>query len=246
MHNIDFAGGTDIGRLREKNEDSILLCGFEHSDVYLFAVADGVGGHKGGDVASQIAVDTIRESVQKAVLQASSGGGYSEHWLELSLEHAINNANRKILEQQQDPDLYNMATTIVAILIKDGMMAISYLGDSRCYKYSHSKLTQMTQDHTILNESGYQHVDENSSYSHLITRALGLSDGIEIEVECIPLISDTCYLLCSDGLTNCLSDQQINQLLNASYDLPECIDTLITYANDNGGIDNISAVLVRV
>lgn len=246
MQIIDFAGGTDIGRVREQNQDSILLSSFQHSDVHVFVVADGVGGHKGGEVASQLAVDTIKETIQKAVLQASSGGGYGEHWLETTLEHAILEANKKILQEQQDPDLYNMATTVVALLIKDTQIAISHLGDSRCYAYCNNNLTQITQDHTVLHSLSHTAVDENSVYSHLITKALGLTDYPEVEVERISYVPGTTYLLCSDGLTNCLSDQQINQLMDASTELAETIDALITYANDNGGIDNISAVLVQL
>lgn len=247
---VKYAGGTDKGMVREQNEDSVLCCGFDHSDVSLLLVADGVGGHEGGAVASKLAVETIRSVISKAVLLAHSGGGYAENWLEISLYHAIEEANKTLLEQQQvQPQLAHMATTIVALLVQGGDAALSHLGDSRCYVYQHSVLTQMTEDHTVLqkllNEGKINQTQFNElPMHHMISNALGLTQNPEIYTQRFELDKNAFYLLCSDGLTNCLSDEDISTILQNTPDLNDCVDTLITQANDNGGFDNISVVLL--
>ncbi len=249
---IDYAGGTDRGRVREHNEDSVLYCGFPHSDVSLFIVADGVGGHAGGEVASQLAVETMREVVGKAVLQANSGGGYAESWLQMTLRHAVLEANRKIIEQQQAQQQYdNMATTVVAILLKGTALALTHLGDSRCYRLVDDQLQQMTEDHTLLqsmlNEGKIDQQQFDSLPMHnVISQALGLKQSPPVVVELHELAENETWLLCSDGLTNCASDVEILQQLQINPELPDCVDQLITLANDHGGIDNISVVLLRL
>lgn len=247
----EFAGGTDRGLVRDHNEDSILYRNFPHSDVILLVVADGVGGHEGGEVASQLAVDTIQTVVGKSVLQANSGGGYGEHWLQMTLRHAVLEANRKIIEQQQaQAELFNMATTVVAILLKGSTLALSHLGDSRCYRQQDDRLQQMTEDHSMLQSmlnAGKidQQQFETLPMRNVISQALGLKSDIDVETGIHELKDDETWLLCSDGLTNCVPDEMIQQQLQSTPVLADCVDQLITLANDNGGTDNISAVLLR-
>ncbi len=251
LTSINYAGGTDTGKVRQQNEDSILLCNFEHSDVILLLVADGVGGYDGGEVASKLAVESIKDYVAKAVLQACSGGGYGADWLHMTLQHGIAEANQLILQQQsQQPHLRKMATTIVALLIHQNEMAMSHLGDSRCYRFNNLTLSQITEDHTVLqkmlNEGKINHqLFEVLPMHNVISKALGLTDQPEIYVNRFEFAEDTTYLLCSDGLTNCISDDQIRQVLVENIQLDNCVDELITQANDNGGADNISVVLVN-
>lgn len=248
---INYAGGTDRGKVRAKNEDSILMSGFEHSDVVLLVVADGVGGHKGGQVASKLSVDSIHEFVGKSVLQAHSGGGYGSDWLELTLSHAIFETNSRLIKQQQENiDLNNMATTVVAMLFHDNEFVISYLGDSRCYQFHDETLVQLTEDHTmlqkLLNEGKINQQEfETMPMHHMISQALGLSPEPDVQVSRVVCDNKTSYLLCSDGLTNCVSDEQIQAVLSKNEQLESAVDELITQANDNGGIDNISVVLVK-
>lgn len=250
-HAISFYGGTDIGRVRQKNEDSILCCEFEHSDVCLLVVADGVGGHAGGDIASKLAVDTMQEIVAKAVLQANSGGGYAGNWLELTLKHAIEEANNEILKQQSDQiELKQMATTIVAMLIKQQRVALSYLGDSRCYQYVNNQFFQITEDHTMLQQMLNDGMIDQQEFDslplhHMISQALGLTSHPQVIVSMVEFPENGMFLLCSDGLTNCVSDAQIQHVLSNAETLTECVDQLITNANDNGGVDNISVVIVK-
>jgi PPM family protein phosphatase len=245
-----YAGGSDKGKVRERNEDSFLCCGFDNSDVSLLIVADGVGGYAGGAEASQLAVETMRISVEKALLQAHSGGGYAEQWLELTLEQAIVDANLAIIHQQNTQAEYqHMATTVVAILIKANEMVLSHLGDSRCYQYADQKLMQLTADHTYLQDmlnAGKisQHEFESLPMHNVISQALGLKVEPVIKIEHLLVEENIMFLLCTDGLTNCVSDEQIKFLLKTVEPIDACIDELIASANDNGGVDNISAVLV--
>ncbi|MCW9047965.1 MAG: Stp1/IreP family PP2C-type Ser/Thr phosphatase [Gammaproteobacteria bacterium] len=248
---ISYAGGTDRGKVRTQNEDSILMSDFEHSDVVLLVVADGVGGHKGGEVASKLAVDSIHEYVEKSVLQAHSGGGYGSDWLELTLSHAVFETNARLIKQQQENiDLNNMATTVVAMLFHKNECVVSYLGDSRCYQFTDNALLQITEDHSmlqkLLNEGKInQHEFETSPMHHMISQALGLTSEPDVQVSRLGFDNQTSYLLCSDGLTNCVSDAQIQHILSSNQQLEATVDELITKANDNGGIDNISVVLVK-
>ena len=248
---INYAGGTDRGKVRAQNEDSILMSGFEHSDVVLLVVADGVGGHKGGEVASKLSVDSLHEFVGKSVLQAHSGGGYGSDWLELTLSHAVFETNARLIKHQQENiDLNNMASTVVAMLFHNNEFVISYLGDSRCYQFHDDKLLQLTEDHTmlqnLLNEGKINQQEfEAMPMHHMISQALGLSPEPDVQVSRLVYDSETSFLFCSDGLTNCVSDAQIQQVLSKNEELENAVDELITKANDNGGIDNISVILVK-
>ncbi|VAW66228.1 Protein serine/threonine phosphatase PrpC, regulation of stationary phase [hydrothermal vent metagenome] len=249
---IRYAGGTDKGRVRQQNEDSILLCEFEHSEVTLFVVADGVGGHEGGAIASKLAVDSLKHTVSKAVLQANSGGGYAENWLSHTLQQAIEEANQTIIEQQQTR-YSEMATTVVALLVRANDVVLSHLGDSRCYQFKPGEIRQLTEDHTMLQkllDAGdiNQQQFDNSPMHHIISQALGLVKQPQVVVTPLALMPEqsTVFLLCSDGLTNCISDAQIHYVLLSKTELNDCVDELITRANDNGGIDNISAVIVKI
>lgn len=251
VYTLDYAGGTDRGQVREQNEDRILLAEFAHSDVILLVVADGVGGHAGGEVASQLCIDQLQQSVARAVLQAHSGGGYGEHWLSQTLQQAVLDANRHIIEaQQQQPALANMATTVVALLIKQQSAALCHLGDSRCYCYAH-QLQQITTDHTLLQDMlGDGQIDQQSfelsPMHHVISRALGLNMQPQLELQMLKLQADRRYLLCSDGLTDAVSDAQIQYVLEQQGDVDQCVDELIKLANDHGGPDNISVVVLAV
>ncbi len=248
---LQYAAGSDRGRVREQNEDRVLTSAFEHSDVILLVVADGVGGHAGGEVASQLCVDQLQQSVAKAVLLAHSGGGYGEHWLTQTLQQAILDANQEIIKaQQQQPALANMATTVVALLIKQQDAALCHLGDSRCYCYR-QQLQQLTTDHTLLQDmlrDGQidQQTFELSPMHHVISRALGLKEQLQLDFQIIELQADQRYLLCSDGLTDCVSDAQIQYVLEQHSDVDQSVDELIKLANDHGGPDNVSVVLLSV
>jgi len=248
---ISFAAGSDRGKVREQNQDSVLISKFEHSDVILLQVADGVGGYAGGEVASKLTVEVMQASVAKAILLANSGAGYASDWLEATLQHAIKEANLQLIKQQSLlADLADMATTIVAMLIHNNSLVIGHLGDSRCYQLNNNHLTQLTEDHTalqkLLNEGKINQQEfEVLPMHHVISQAVGLIKTPEIKLHKMSLKQHSCYLLCSDGLTNCVSDAQIQHILNKKNSLENLVDELIVSANDNGGADNISVVIMK-
>ena len=248
---LRYAGGTDRGQVREQNEDRILLAEFTHSDVILLVVADGVGGHAGGEVASQLCIDQMQQTVARAVLQAHSGGGYGEHWLSQTLQQAVLDVNQQIIKQQhRQPALANMATTLVALLVKQQSAALCHLGDSRCYCYR-QELQQLTTDHTLLQDMLSDGQIDRQTYElspmhHVISRALGLNMQPQLDLQMLKLQAAQRYVLCSDGLTDAVSGAQIQHVLEQYSDVDQCVDELIKRANDHGGPDNISVVLLSV
>jgi protein phosphatase len=221
---ITYAGGTDRGKVREQNEDCILMSAFEHSDVLLLQVADGVGGHEGGEIASRSTVEFMQSSVAKAVLLANSGAGFASDWLQTTLYQAMSDSNQQLIQQQSTQlNLSNMATTSVAILIRENEISLGHLGDSRCYRFN-QKLEQLTEDHTalqkLLNEGKINQQEfETMPMHHVISQAMGLSLHPEIEITCLSLQPEDCFILCSDGLTNCMSDAQIQHVLEKTISL---------------------------
>lgn len=250
MH-VEIFGGTDLGLQREHNEDAIRHAQFDQANISLALVADGVGGHVGGEIASRLAADAIENYVASCVTQALSGGGYSEHWLQQTLARAIERANREILAgQQPDGQLANMATTIVSVLIRNRHLALGYLGDSRCYRWRDNKLHQITRDQTLAQQMLDQGVITQkqfmvSPYHHILSQALGLGEITKLDIHIHDIIDGDVFLLCTDGLTNCLSDPAIADILAKKTDICDATDELITCANDAGGVDNISVVLVK-
>lgn len=236
---VTIAGLTDVGRVRHSNEDSLGL----FPELNLYVVADGMGGHAAGEVASKMAVEAIKE-----FLTAPETTQQSE---ESKLAQAISYANRKIFEASgQNAALSGMGTTVVALLAHPSDSFIGFVGDSRVYLYHKNKLQQLTQDHSLVNEYVRKglltpEAAENHPLKHVISRALGTHAEVEVEtIRRIPYSGDI-YILCSDGLSNKLSAQEMNDILmKAQGDLDKAGHTLIQLAKDKGGEDNITAVLV--
>jgi len=234
-------GLTDIGRVRSANQDSIFMsAGAVGLLPNLFIVADGMGGHKGGEIASRLAISHFCDYLQGI-----------EHFAEGTLDMLITAtkvANGKILEQaQQQPELSGMGTTFTGCTIKDGKCEIIHIGDSRAYAITDRHITQLTHDHSYVNEMVRAgQITESEARGHpkrnVLTRVLGgdsemYADGYIYDVEPGGII-----LLCSDGLYNMLSDNEIKEIVCTSETPAE---SLIAAANANGGADNISVILVR-
>ncbi len=245
---IEIVSATDVGLVREKNEDSVSYQQYPHVDVSVCIVADGVGGHAGGDIASQITVKTILKTVEESVNFASSNNNFHHNWLAQTAREAIQNANEIIRKQQrQDSYLSNMASTVVLLLQYADDIVIAHAGDSRCYFCEKNAFNQITEDHTlaqqmlndgILDYEGFQ----KSHYHHVLNNGLGLYDEVNIAVH-----ADKCrnkvILLCSDGLTDCINDDVIYSQIIESESLTICAESLIEQALKAGGIDNISLIL---
>ena len=243
----DVAGLSDLGLTRQVNEDALLIS----EDIGLYAIADGMGGHGSGDVASKLALSSLQDVVMN---QRQSVTGRIENCAtepEQQILEAILDANKSIHEQNVLAGHSNgtgMGTTLVGF-IKTGVAnrAISFnVGDSRLYEFRAGVLKQMTEDHTL-----YHHWLANGRRGpepspHIILRAMGLFDEIEVDIRHFTLHKDATYLLCSDGLSGMVEDDAIAQTLaNDTKSTSELCEQLVLLANENGGQDNISVVLLR-
>lgn len=247
---IEIAGLTDTGQLREHNEDSIAT----EASIGLAVLADGMGGHQAGEVASQIAVEAVTEKLNR-YLQAREANPIeddtNDHYVEKLVE-AVEDANAQILRiAEERPECRGMGATIVAAFFKNDQFSVAHLGDSRMYRLRGDTLEQITEDHSLVQELVRQGMltpeeAQGSLNKNLITRALGIEDNVTPDVSQGKTEEGDLYLLCSDGLTDVVDDEQIRQTLHdANGKLQECASTLVNMANEAGGPDNISVVLVR-
>lgn len=244
---LDAAGCTDTGTLRMNNEDAFRCC----REQGVFVVCDGMGGAAGGEVASRIAA----ECVSKALCSKNGEGQLSEDALETALVEAIADANRKIFERaQRDASYLGMGTTIVMAQVSPGIAHVAHVGDSRCYLWRDGRIDLLTQDHSLVGEQvrlGKLSPEEaeNSPYRNVITRALGTQSTVMTEYQRIRVSRGDVLLLCSDGLTRELSDGEIAGVVAqaaAGEDLDAVCRVLVERANEAGGRDNITCVLVRI
>ena len=233
-------GLSDIGKVRSNNEDNF-ACGTLENAAYAM-VCDGMGGAKNGEIASQIAIDTIKNQFDNAYSPKMSSRAIKN-----MLEAAINAANAKIYDYAISNDSVGMGTTAVAAFIKGGVAHIAFDGDSRAYLIN-DDITQLTTDHTFLqrlfelNKITKEQM-ESDSRKHIITRALGVEKSIEVDYAEIDIDNNDMLLLCSDGLTNCISDEEILRIIKSSE--PEAIcQALVDNANKNGGVDNITVAII--
>ncbi len=238
---MKLAGISDVGKHRPNNEDNFAFGELEGAAFGI--VCDGMGGAEGGEIASKIAVDTIRKKLELAYSPKMSAAA-----IERMLCAAITAANYEIYSYAQSHDLMGMGTTVAAAVIKDGCAVIAYDGDSRVYMLA-GDIRQLTTDHTFLNELykiGQITLEEMQTdpRKNIITRALGVSEEIDVDIVIEDIDAGDVILLCSDGLTNCLTDAQIMDIYHSTAWEDTC-DKLINQANDNGGMDNITAVLMQ-
>lgn len=225
---------SDIGSIRNRNEDSYLV----REEDGLFVVCDGMGGHKGGDVASSLAINTIEKMVNDS----------PQITLEL-LNEAIRQANLKIWQEGKDnPDWHEMGTTITIGKITDLQLDICHVGDSRLYLIRNNTIKQITKDHTLAAEMIECGIldKEQKSYSHILTRALGVNKEIEIDNISFNLYKEDIILLCSDGLSDMLSDQELCAILTRNDDIVDKGHDLLQEALNKGGYDNITLILVQI
>jgi len=228
---------SDIGCIREKNEDSL------HIDpgLGLAVLADGMGGHRAGDVASQLAVDTVVETILLADRQKD---------LQNLLRNSLLQANRAVYEaSRKNTDLFGMGTTLVAALLQGNLAHIAHVGDSRAYLFSEGELARLTEDHTYLAQIEHMGADAgqiiaDSAVAKMLVRAIGIESGVEIDLCEIPLRPGDCLLLCSDGLTDMLSDEEIRDILLREGAGDSTLGKLVHQANRKGGPDNISVILI--
>lgn len=230
---------SDRGSVKKHNEDSLLA----DERMGLFVLADGMGGHSAGEIASHIAVDRIAGRVRAGLAQGLRA--------EEILPDAMVKANSAIFNAAQtDPWWTDMGTTAVAALLNGERVVLCHVGDSRAYLIDETGIRQLTHDHTFVAEwlrSGAITPAEARTHEarHGLTMALGVEDSVEPDVSEWPLHAGQVLLLCSDGLTDVLEDHEIMDTVRAITDPQEACDALVAQANDKGGPDNISVVLIK-
>jgi serine/threonine protein phosphatase PrpC len=250
---LDVASLSHPGMVRTHNEDSVFVDG----DAGLAVLADGMGGYSAGEVASGIAVNVISTGMLQ---ELNSGRELSKVDISSGLTHAalllqqqIALANKGIYEAaQQRPECAGMGTTLVATVFFENRVSIGHIGDSRCYRLRADKFEQLTHDHSLLQEqidSGMLTL-EQAKYSlnkNLVTRALGIEAVVPADIAEYRVEAEDVYVLCSDGLTDMVDAEIVREIVAAKRsDLAEAVAELIDVANQNGGRDNVSVVVIRV
>ena len=246
-------GETNVGMKRTHNEDNYTCLDEDH----LYVVADGMGGHASGEVASQMAIDTLREFFKATTADPEATWPYkmdkSRGYEENRLITSIKLANLRIYEAaQRDPKLRGMGTTAVGILVVDDGVLIAHVGDSRVYRVRGGKMEQLTEDHSLLNDYiKMKRLSEeeiaNFPHKNVIVRALGMKETVKVDTHLDKPQPGDIYVLCSDGLCGPASDQEIEEIVLAEQkDMKAAASKLIERANSNGGPDNITVVLAKV
>jgi len=230
---------TDRGRVRENNEDSLYVDG----EIGLFIVADGMGGHNAGEVASRMVVGHIRMHVEKALSSTDD--------ISSLLDDAVSSANEAIYEKSvEDDSLSGMGTTVVVAILRADKLYVAHVGDSRAYMLEDAELKPLTKDHTVVNNwisRGVITKEEARKHpmGHGLTRAVGVEDEIEVDIGVFPYTNET-VLLCSDGLTDMVAEDAIAAILMDVPDLQEACDRLVDLANQRGGRDDITVVVFKI
>jgi protein phosphatase len=227
--NVSVGAATDIGQVREGNEDSYLVV------EPLYAVADGMGGHRGGEVASSLALETVQGMFERR---------------EGSLAEQVAEANRAVFDRSQnDRKVSGMGTTLTAAQVDGNRVHLVHVGDSRAYLLRGGELTQVTEDHTLVHRmvmEGEISEEEAETHPHrsILTRALGVDQNIQVDEGDLEVAPGDRLLLCTDGLTGMVPEGQIREILLESLDPQEAVDKLVKVANRAGGIDNITALIL--
>lgn len=244
---ITSCGITDVGQKRQNNEDNYLI----NDEVNLFIVADGMGGHVGGEYASQIAVTTIEEvlkNVEDFEQEDQDTPSPSDNLMGHKLKYAIRLAGKRIFERTADePELRGMGTTAVAMVFDQNRIYLAHVGDSRAYLIRGGYIHQITEDHSLVNEQIKAGLISPESAKHhklknIITRSVGYQEDVEIDTMVRPIHQGDCYVLCTDGLSNLIEEDEIKDIVESSNSQEIAAQKLVELANSRGGDDNITVV----
>ena len=245
------AAGTDIGLVRSKNEDNYYM----DEAAGLFVVADGMGGHASGEVASKMAVDIIRDYFKGMNKDRPAQiGAYRQDCSDTTnrLGSAIQLANMAIFEaSKNDPQLRGMGTTVAAVQVDGSRLSIAHIGDSRVYLIRAGDIEQLTDDHTVVYEQVKREMitkedAKKSEIKNILTKALGISLEAEVDMNEMTLAPNDILLLCSDGLSGMVDDETMRAMVEANDDPAAACEQLINLANEKGGKDNITVVVARI
>ncbi len=244
---LEFSVRTHRGRVREKNQD----CYFVPSNgpIHLFAVADGMGGHAAGEVASSLSIQAIQDQI---VPVRHARENFDPPRLEEFLHTAFLDANERILQaQKENTELEGMGTTLTVAAVLKGELLVGHVGDSQAHLFRDGEHQQITEDHSLVMElwkNGEIKQDELRTHPqrHMLTRALGTPSPPQVDFYHVALQSDDMVLLCTDGLTSMLPLEPLREIIYSAEALEDKVQTLVTKANDQGGLDNITVLLIRV
>ncbi|HQR46787.1 MAG TPA: Stp1/IreP family PP2C-type Ser/Thr phosphatase [Thermoanaerobaculia bacterium] len=245
-------GLTDVGRKRKHNEDAYLV----DAERGLFVVADGMGGHAAGEVASRITVESMQEFIASSDDATDSSWPFGQGNRAASggnrLTAAVEKANEKVMRAVASrPELKGMGTTVVAALVEAQRATLVHVGDSRAYLFRDGELRRLTDDHSWVQEqvnAGILSEDEAKSHplKNVVTRALGGSPHVSVDLIEVPLRPGDRFLLCSDGLTGMVGDEEIHAFFEAEPSPEGAVRKLVELANERGGVDNVTAIVVDV
>ena len=242
---------TDVGLVRDQNEDAVA----SDLTIGLLILADGMGGYRAGEVASEIAVLTLTSEMTESLRNFDANAIYDGDAMPESemLIDAVERANSAIFQvSQEQSQCAGMGTTLVAAVFSNNKLTVGHIGDSRMYRLRAQALTQLTEDHSLLQEkinAGLITKDQAkiSTNKNLVTRALGIDEHVALEINEFSVGVHDCYLLCSDGLSDFIEDDVIlNILLNANGDIDLAANLLVQAANGQGGCDNISVIIALI
>jgi len=247
---IEARGITDVGMRRDQNEDALLV----DEELRLFVVADGMGGHAGGGTASRLAVETIQAAVRHAKEAEpelfGSGSGIEESGLPEVLRAAVEEACAVIFRTAQgEPELSGMGTTVTSALVDGRVAYVAHVGDSRLYLLRGGRIYQVSEDHSLVNEqlkAGAISPDEakNSRFRNIITRSVGFEQSVQVDLIGLDLEAGDAIVICCDGLSNLVEDPEILHVVGES-DLDVAPGKLVALANDRGGDDNITVIVIQ-
>ena len=242
---------TDIGKVRDHNEDAVA----SDLSIGLLVLADGMGGYRAGEVASEMAVLLVAAEITQAMLDSTHVWPEKSELLAEAhmLKNAVQKANAAIFQVSQDePQCAGMGTTLVAGVFTNNKLVVGHIGDSRMYRLRDGALQQLTEDHSLVQEqinAGLitQLQAQTSSNKNLVTRALGIEPDVELELQELEVEVGDIYLLCSDGLSDMVSDEEIAETLRkANGNITQAANKLVHLANENGGVDNISVMIAII
>jgi PPM family protein phosphatase len=249
-------GVSDVGRKRKHNEDAFDYKVDDSGDEGLFIVADGMGGHAAGEVASKITVETVGEFIaatrQKEEATWPFKYNHELHFNSNRLAIAIEKANERVMAAvSAQPWLKGMGTTVVAGLLDGKLLSLAHVGDSRAYLFRAGQLSRLTDDHSWVHEqvaAGILTEEEAKSHplKNVVTRALGGGPSVSPDLQELSFETGDVFLFCSDGLTTMLSDEEIRDAAAEESDPKKLCDTLVEMANEKGGVDNITVVAARI
>lgn len=252
---FEAVGVTDVGRQRKHNEDHVLL----RPELDLFVVADGMGGHNAGDIASRLATTSLRNFYEATLTEPFPTDTLGNDYDELAenarrLAAGIRKANRDVFEISSTFRQHQgMGSTVVAAHFERtrGFFHVGHVGDSRCYRLRKRRLELLTHDHSLVNDALALKPDLTPEElarlpKNIITRALGMRDDVKVDIRSEHVQNGDLFLLCSDGLSGMVNEDEIEKVLKNSHDLRNACELLVTMANDAGGTDNITALLVRI